>query len=84
MQRTLSSGFVPVRSLVKREESNHWLLDIGYWLLARGRLGVVWVSVAIAPAINPGLGGTLHPAQSIWEGRIIIRQPSSLRSFLRS
>ena len=67
MQWTLSSGFVPVRSLVKREESNHWLLDIGYWLLARGRLGVVWVSVAIAPAIIPDLG-TFAPS-TIHSGR---------------
>lgn len=73
MQWSLSSGFVPVRSPVKREESDHWLLDIGYWLLARGRLGL---GVGRNCPSNPDLG-LVHPAQFIREGTMFIRQPSS-------
>lgn len=59
---------------MKREESNHWLLNIGYWLLAHGRLGLgVGRNCPRIPDLD------LHKAQLIREGTIFIRQPSPLR-----
>ena len=55
---------------MKREEGIHWLLDIGYWLLARGRLGL---GVGRNCPSIPDLG----LSQFIREGTIFIRQPSS-------
>ena len=69
-----------MRSLVKREESNHWLsgywlLVIGWWALGSGSQ----VSVAIAPAF-PDLGGLCTQHNSFGKGAFLFVSLLSLRS----